>query len=201
MTSDSCIARIARSDRERDAAFKLRYSVYFEEQGKAYPEADHIGKKLTDPLDAGSEILIIFNTDGEPVGTVRSSWMDDQPAFEHYKNILDLKRFDHFRRGEISVCSRLAVSRESRNMRICASLFSTNLRRGLDRQTKLCFAMCAPRLLPLFKRYGFREYENTVMDPLVGPLHRTVLHLDDRDYLRSIKSPFIQVIDNVQTAA
>jgi hypothetical protein len=91
--------------------------------------------------------------------------------------------------GKLSVCSRLATSVTHRDSRVRAMLFSTIYSRGLLRGTQICFATCAPPLLRMFVRYGFREFLSPITDPASGMLHRTALILDDLEHLERVHSP------------
>jgi hypothetical protein len=76
---------------------------------------------------------------------------------------------------------------------VSALLFSEIYRYGLSRNTQLCFEACAPSLLPIFRKYGFREYLPPCFDPIVGQLHRMVLVLDDLAHLERVRSPFLGI--------
>lgn len=168
---------------------RLRYEVYICEQGKPYPNADHARRVLIDALDEQAEIVLVES--GERTeGTVRCNSLLDNPARVLYQDQLELHLFEAMSPSEMVVCSRLAVDPIYRHSTVRDLLFDTINRHRAARGTKLCFATCAPALLRLFKFYGFREYGTPTSDPYVGPLHRTVLVLDDVDWLMEVKSPF-----------
>lgn len=182
-------ARVADGGQDRNAACRLRYDVYIEEQGKPYPEADHCNRLLTDDLDIDGEI-IVAQFDGHIVGTLRANWFDSAATRARYRSMFELDRFSLISPAQIAVCSRLAASHDHRHCRARELLFETVYRRGLQRGTRLCFAACAPLLLRMFRKYGFREYAGPLNDPIVGRLHRTLLVLDDLQHLARVASPF-----------
>ena len=185
-------ARIAVTPEDRLAAFRLRYDVYVDEQGKPYPDASHDNRLLSDELDADGDIIVV-ETNEAIVGTVRANCFSSPLTRGRYAHVFDLNRFHAIEMGSIVVCSRLAASAEHRHAVARELLFDSIYEHRLTRNTKLCFATCAPTLARLFRRYGFREYASPFRDPIVGTLHRTVLVLDDVEYLARIRSPFAQI--------
>lgn len=181
--------RLAVSEADRLSAFRLRYDVYIAEQGKPYPGADHTNRLMVDELDADAEIIIV-EADGVVVGTVRGNPFTCRATFEHYASPFELHRFSAMQLNEMYVCSRLAASTEYRHAAARDLLFRGIYEHGLRLGTRLCFATCAPVLIRMFRRYGFREYASPILDPIVGALHRMVLVLDDVTYLAQVRSPF-----------
>jgi hypothetical protein len=59
---------------------------------------------------------------------------------------------------------------------------------------------CAPILVRLFRRYGFREYASPIHDSIVGTLHRMLLVLDDPEHLTRIDSPFLGIAERCAIA-
>jgi len=189
------VARVAIEAPDRLAAFRLRYEVYVAEQGKGYPEADHEERLLSDELDPESELIVVDSL-GDIVGTVRANWFDSSATRARYAHVFELVRFPKVALAHIAVCSRLAASTDHRHTKARSLLFETIYAQGLERKTCLCFATCAPLLLRMFRRYGFREYITPIHDPVVGTLHRTVLVLDDLAHLERVQSPFYEMAKN-----
>jgi len=174
---------------------RLRYGAYVQEQGKNYPEANHEAKLLSDPLDATGETIYV--AEGEAVlGTVRANWFDCETTYARYGKTFQIDEFDRVPRAQISMCSRLAVIAHRRNAVIRRLLFNAIYEQGLKRRTRLSFVTCAPSLLRMFQRYGFREYAAPIHDPVAQTLHRMLLVLDDVLYLSSIGSPFYRIAVN-----
>ena len=129
-------AAIAYTEEERVVAYRLRYSVYIEEQKKQYPEADHQRRWLTDRLDVSSAIVIGKNS-GEPCGTVRASFLDSEVVKRTYEEQLGLSRFARVEPKVIGICSRLAVLRSHRATPVSSVIFSELYRYGSERGTQL----------------------------------------------------------------
>jgi len=189
-------ATVALTPEARAAAYHVRYRVYIIEQHKAYPEADHERSWLTDKLDANAVIIIASGTEG-PCGTVRANFADFKNVKETYEEQFELDRFQHVPNRAIAICSRLAVVRKYRATPVSRILFREIYRYGIGRGTRLTFQSCTPSLRPLFFRYGFREYLSPFLDPVVGPLHRMLLVLDDLLYLAKLRSPFLSIAEQL----
>jgi len=185
-------ATIASTEADRIAAYRLRYSVYIEEQKKQYPEADHTKRWLTDRLDVSSAIVLGKNSAG-PCGTVRATFLDSEVVKQTYGTQLELSRFARVEPNAIGICSRLAVLRSHRATPLSGVIFSELYRYGLERGTQLCFVACASGLRSFFVQYGFREYLPPFSDPVVGALHRMVLALHDLVHLERTNSPYLTI--------
>lgn len=190
---DDFITCSALADEDRHAAYRLRYDVYIAEQRKNYSEADHEKKFLTDDLDEDGDVIVVQTRDGCTVGTVRANWFDSEVTFERYAHLFDIEKFQSIDRRLVAVCSRLAASTEHRHAYVRELLFETIYRHGMDRGTVLCFATCAPILRRMFRKYGFREFAVPILDPVVGPLHRMLLVIDDLTHLEHVGSPFLSI--------
>jgi hypothetical protein len=188
--------RIAATEHDRLEAYRIRYAVYVAEQRKSYPLADHKQQIFSDDLDSLATIILVAD-ENAPCGTVRASFLDSAGVRSAYERQIDLSLCSLIPDHSISICSRLAVLPEHRGRAVTALLFSEIYRYGLGRNTQLCFEACAPWLLPIFRRYGFREYLPPCFDPIVGQLHRMVLVLDDLVHLERVRSPFLRIAKEV----
>ena len=183
-------ATIASTEEERVAAYRLRYSVYIEEQKKQYSEADHERRWLTDRLDASSAIVLGKNS-AVLCGTVRASFLDSEVVKQTYEEQLGLSLFARVEPKAVAICSRLAVLRSDRATPVSSVIFSELYRYGSERGIQLCFVACASGLRSFFLQYGFREYLAPFPDHVVGTLHRMVLALDDLVHLERTNSPYL----------
>ncbi len=185
--------RVAETEEDRRRAFRLRYEVYIAEQGKPYPNSDHEHRLLTDALDEAAEIIIV-ESEGEVVGTVRANWFDSEATRREYPNMFDFISSGDVPVARAAVCSRLAVRPDHRDSRTRELLFESIFATGLSKGTKLCFATCVPILARLFKRYGFRAYAPPMKDPVAGTLFQMLLTMDDLEHLLSVRSPFAAML-------
>ena len=190
------VAQLALTRDDRLAAFRLRYEVYIAEQHKGYVEVDHDERLFCDELDDECDLIVVKKAN-LTVGTGRTSWFDTKPTLNRYAQVFELEKFLFLVDPEkICVCSRLAVSPTERDSQIRSRLFEFIYQNALKRDTKFCFLTCAPFLVRMFRKYGFREYGPPVIDPVVGLLHRVLLVLDDLDQLQRVRSPFLELAKN-----
>lgn len=178
-----------REEQERRAAFRLRYDVYVAEQGKAYAQADHDERLLKDEADDYAGTCLLVTVAGQPVATLRTTYLHDDAAYHAYRERFDLTRYSTASRSDMVVFSRLAILPQYRKTRVLHTVFEEVYRYEAQRGVRLCFQYCAPALVPLFEHYGFREYAPVVEDPILGRAHRMLAIIDDLDHLRSVGSP------------
>jgi len=189
--------RVAISTTDRLAAFRLRYRAYVIEQVRLLPEADHERQLLFDELDDEGDILIV-EAGGNVRGTVRANLLSSPVTRTRYREILHLERFSNVAPAAMAVCSRFALAYEedgegTRHRRLAQMLlFRAMYAHGLLHDVRLCFACCSAALLPTLLLYGFREFAEPVRDlGQRSSLHRTLLVMDDIDYLKKIGSPLL----------
>lgn len=186
------LIRVAEKDEERLAIYRFRYEIYIEEMGKPYKNADHVNRLLTDELD-DLATLLYFENEGEIHGTVRINWGKDDVAFAAFDNPnFRLSRFDRFASKAFSFNSRFMVSPQFRNSRLGLDLARRSYWLGLQHRVLFNFINCNPGLVEFFERLGFKKYESTFLDEMVGDQTPMVLFLEDVDHLRHVKSPFLE---------
>ena len=181
---------IAETEDERHAIYAFRYRVYIEEMRKPYRHADHQRKILRDALDEKA-ILLYATNNHEITGTVRINWGEDEDAFMTFSDLCALANFANFPADSLSFCSRLMVHQQHRYSAVAAALSTAAYLKGRERNTQFNFVHCAPRLLPLFKRMGFRQYTQPFHDPEIGAQVPLVLVFEDVEHLRASRSPFL----------
>jgi hypothetical protein len=62
--------RFAKSDADHEAIYRLRYEIYVEEMGYAFPGVDHQGRRLAQPFERPTRRLMAED-DGALVGTLQ----------------------------------------------------------------------------------------------------------------------------------
>ena len=190
MTLSNQDIRVAQTDAERNAIYEFRYQVYIEELGKPYSHADHERKRLTDPLDEKATLLYSAK-EGKIVGTVRINWGEDVTAFKVFAKAFNLAIFRCFPADSLSFCSRLMVHKDHRFSAVAGALSIAAYQLGRERGCQFNFAHCAPRLVRLFERMGFRQYKERFNDSEVGEQAPLVLVVEDIEHLRATGSPFL----------
>ena len=183
--------RPIRTAEELDAVERLRYRVYVEEMHKPYPQADHVGGRLTDPLDAESVVFAAFDN-GRVMATLRCSWATSAALYDAYGRTLRVDLWADVPRHELAVCSRLVVAPGARKSRLAVSLMCAIYTMARARGTAVCLCSTTPPLRRFFERFGFRSYAEPFFDEdsdrLQWPL---ALLLEDAAHLRAVSSPFL----------
>lgn len=187
------VTRLALDPADVEAAARLRFEVYIAELGKHDPQADLPNRRLSDALDGQSDILLVEDTAGSVVGTVRSHGFAPAQAWTRHDSLYALREFAHLPRSMLGLCSHLAVHKAHRRFQARDLLFRALYALQIERGIRLCFAACAPLVSRVFEHYGFREYAAPLHDPRNGAQRRLVLALDDLEYLARIRSPFLEL--------
>ena len=84
--------KMAATDAERDAIYRLRYEIYVEEMQIFGAVADHERKMLIDPNDADARLMYAI-VDGETVGTLRLNLGKDAPFSQEFEETYHFERF------------------------------------------------------------------------------------------------------------
>lgn len=187
---DNEVIQIAQTTQEKEALYAFRYQVYVEEMGKPYANADHERRLLYDELDELS-LLLYVTVGAELAGTVRISWGTHQRVAAAYQELFAWHLFGRYPLNTLSVTSRLAVAPRWRRTRVTPLLFQTAYELGAAKGDKFNFIHCAPRVLPIMQRYGFRQYRSSFYDPNAGEQIPMVIGMADAEHFQAIRSPFL----------
>ena len=82
------------------------------------------------------------------------------------------------------------VSPQWRNSPVLFHLLLAVFRHGLEQGVRFNFCDCAPGLVNLYERLGYRRYTENFVDPEFGLSIPLVLLVEDVEYLKSVHSPF-----------
>lgn len=94
-----------------------------------------------------------------------------------------------------SIVTRLMIAADYRRTNLAFRLFSECYTIGLMRGTKLNFMDCNDHLVEFFKGIGYRDYVGRVVHEEYGEVTPMYLDLQDVDYLKMLKSPYIKAYD------
>ncbi|MEN8132821.1 MAG: GNAT family N-acetyltransferase [Pseudomonadota bacterium] len=162
---------LCRNDAMLAEAFRVRYQVYCEELDRESPNADHENKIIRDPLD-DCGLTFIAVKDDETVGTIRGNLSAEGPLgiLEDFYN-MDASIHHPQKTG---VITKFAVKNSSRGGVIAMKLIAAIRQYGGRHNIRECYIDCIPRLLPLFKFFGFKvvgdkfiHYENGASYPMM----------------------------------
>ncbi|HEY9630485.1 MAG TPA: GNAT family N-acyltransferase [Coleofasciculaceae cyanobacterium] len=183
------LIQIANTESVLKDVYQFRYSVYVEEMGKPYVNANHAEGMLCDDLDKHSTILY-GEVDGNIVATLRISWGSNAETMSAFTETFSLTDFSEFPNSSFSFLSRFMIAPAWRR----TSLTGTILRRSYhimrEAGYRFTFFHGARSVVPLFRHFGARAYKENFLDAESGlkqfPL---VVVLEDLDYFDSVSSP------------
>ena len=185
--------RIIKTEADRLAAYRFRYSVYVEEMRRPQLWADRELKTVIDPLDQTGQLLGAFKGN-QMVGTGRVNFSKDS-QFE-YPELYDFELFETYNPGRVSFVSKLMVSPEYRRGPLFIKLVKALYRSTLDGGAEVIIIDCNDHLVPVFERLGLHSYRGKVLHPEYGWVTPMAIYNRDEANLRLNKSPFLQV--NIQ---
>jgi predicted GNAT family N-acyltransferase len=186
------VIRLATTNEERDAIYRLRYQVYIEEMNGAHrhQEADVGKQQLRDAWDDRAYHFYALQQ-GEVVACARILMRRDGPleCEEHF----ELERFGASYPYHLGMTSRLALHPGHRGSHLLKQLTCAMYAFVRQEGVHFNFIDCHTRLLPLYSRLGFRAYRsgfNHAQYTYVVPM---VLVVDDLEYMEQVKSPFVPI--------
>jgi hypothetical protein len=144
----------ARSAEEREAVFKLRYSIYGQELRRDYPGMDHERRVLRQPEDDAPETRIYFAGPAHaPTGTVRARIWDEPPA--DVVEELSLRRLP---KARIAYLERMMVRPTLRGRLLVPALLWHGYEHLMREGVELCVLTCVPGLVRHYVKFGARTY-------------------------------------------
>lgn len=181
--------RIAGSEAEKERIYRFRYAVYVDEMGKQPGYADHVAKRLYDPLDDDATLLYA-DVDGELVATVRLNRADDDGFDDYWNAIYRIEHWAGFPRQSLSMTSRLMVAPAWRGSTVLAAMLGTIFRYARKQGVRFDFCNCAPSLVEFYEQLGYRRYADGFMDEDAGYHVPMVFMCEDIEHMRAVRSPF-----------
>jgi predicted GNAT family N-acyltransferase len=180
--------RVARTEEELQAVYRLRYEVYVEEMGYRWPYSDDSARVMPNP--PGDVSTVLYVPDGDrAVGTLRMQLGRDGGLTEEDYKVYHLARFTpHVPPERMAILTRYMIREDFRHTDFAERLFDEMIRCLLDAGVQLAFCDCRPHLINTYLRLGFRPYAQTYNDPVAGLLVPLVMVLDDHAYFQRVKS-------------
>lgn len=177
---------------EREAVYRLRYVVYVEELNKRVATADHSRRWLRDPEDDDDGVVLLYTgTPDEVTGTLRlRHWLPGAVPAELCERF-SLSFFPGIERLTVAEVSRLAVASELRRQLVLRALVVEAYRFFVERAAYLVFSYCAPGLLSLHQRLGYRTYPCRLIDGPDGFRVPVVNLTPDVRHYREVRSPLL----------
>jgi predicted GNAT family N-acyltransferase len=198
ITDGRYVIKVAESKAGLDEIYHLRYKVYVDEMHSEPEHAEHLSRRIIEPLDKGA-INIGAWIDGRVIGCIRLN-LGDRSDFAEFKELLGVSDIPNANLRRSIVCGKLIVDSTFRNSRINVLLQQFCYRIAIAHDMQYCFIACKERLAPYYIKFGFRTYKECVYLPEYGELTPLLLHVQDIDYLASIRSPFLPIYDEMMAS-
>jgi hypothetical protein len=184
--------QIAHTEQEKEAVYRLRYAVYTREMHLFRGAADHERRILTDPEDAGAQLLYAA-VDGKVAGAVRLHGGRDGAIPAKYRELYEIDRFcPTVPQEKMVILTRFTISEEFRSGRVPYGLMQSVYELCLREDLEMGFCDCVPHLIHLYQKLGWRRYLNkSLSDPEFGIQIPLCLIAHDVRHLESIGSPLV----------
>ena len=180
--------RFGETEADYEAIYRLRYEIYVEEMGYAFPGVDHHRRRLAEPFTRKTRLLMA-EEDGKLVGTLQFNWGTECGFTDGERQIYRLSDFIAVVGDEdMMIASRFMTPPSHRDTDLPARLLDRMFEFALDNNVRLLFGDCRPHLINNYLRLGFRTYAKTYNDPQVGMLAPLVFVIDDVAHLERIRS-------------
>ena len=188
----------AKTREEHEAVYRLRYDVLVEEFDKGYlPAVDHTKRWVCDSEDVRDDVTLLYT--GEPsamTGSVRVQLWPPGAVPPDVWERFSLDQFPNIESYQIGEVSRLVVSATARRQLILPALALAIFHHALERNgTLIGFAYCAPGLVSVFQKFGFRPYGGDVIVDADGIRLPMVVIASDLSYFRQVGSPLVPLLE------
>jgi len=177
---------------------ELRYSLYVERDGKAYPCADRDHACLIEPIDHDSLNLFGLIQDS-CVSTLRITRAHLAVEDEYLHRLLANSPFDSSSYDKVLVASRLASHPNADSHALMLSVIRESYRIALRNGIAFTVAATRTSLLPFFTRLGFVPSGQTYSETVAGKMNVVVLDMYDRRQLESVQSIFLDPLDEFES--
>ncbi len=189
----SASIRLARTQAEREAVFRLRYQVYAEELNRTQRHVDHARGFIEEPLDLDGNVFVAY--DGETaIGTVRTNYVSNHQLAD-YTSLYEMDRCGAGQAAVSSVTTKMIVARAHRSnllgFHMAIACYEQALRDGIEYD----FIDVYPGRVPFFERLGYQVHVPQVTHPEYGDVIVLRIAVRNAAHLRSVGSPFISCFE------
>lgn len=194
--------KIAATETEREAIYRLRYEVYVEEMQIFGDVADHTRRMFRGPNDADAR-LMYATIDGETIATMRLNLGTDAPFSQEFDATYHLDLFRPAITDEqVMIFTRFMVKQEYRGTPVAFLMLCEAARISLREGIEVALCDCQPHLIRYYNRIGFRSYDCPVYnDPEFDIMVPMAFILGDVEYLKNNRSPVYPIFEQEPTNA
>jgi predicted GNAT family N-acyltransferase len=185
---------IATTREEREAIYRFRYQVYYEEFGRQLGSPDHQRRWVTDGEDELAYTTLLYTGTPERIaGTLRLRCWGPGEAPAHDVEELSMDRVPGVERYSTAEMGRLMIRPSARGKRVVAAL----IRKAYELyarvyETDLVFCYCSSGLVRYYQRFGMRPYGGRPIhapDGIMLPLMAVISDWQHQQRARSFLAP------------
>lgn len=167
--------------------YRFRYEQYFADR-EGLPGTDHEARRVWLPHDDRSWHFAARSPEGEVVAVGTATPASEPSLYAEWQAMFEVPRLEPML-SRLVLISRVIVAQEARNSALFGSLCLHLARTFTAEGYHYAAHYCAPALVPLYERLGYRLYgRGKSLDSGAFRLPMVLL-IDDVPYLRSIRSP------------
>jgi GNAT superfamily N-acetyltransferase len=188
--------RAAQTSEDLEAVYRFRYLIYVEEMKRKQVYADHVRRRIVDPLDEGAINLVAWSGE-EVVGTLRINFPRDS-FIGQYEEFYEMGSVGEDHPQHTSINTRLMVAPHVRNTGLGLSLGLASYAYGAPLGIKWNFIDCNDHLLPFYLGLGYIAHAPKAEHPEYGLVNRLRLNALDMKHFVEIRSPLGRVLAQLQ---
>ena len=186
--------RLATSEDDHIAVYRLRYDLYVEDQGLFLDLADHRRRWLYDDYDPCSSI-VMAELEGELVGTIRMTFGSDAKFSPASREEYDFDRFSGVvDDADQSIITRLVVRKDLRGGSLGRDLLHKAFELAALRGAELILGSCEVHLVNYYLKLGFRTFGALDSCGENGVLVRIAAVMGDLEHFERIASPMVSAV-------
>lgn len=187
----------ARGAQELDEVYRFRYTRYFAAK-EHLPGTDHAARKVVLPHDARSTHYLARTDDGKLAAVGTATPATDISLYPEWRKLLELPRLAALA-PRLVVISRVIIGEEHRGSAVFGRFCLHMARECVAEGFHYAAHYCAPALVPLYERLGYRLYGKGGNLSDGGPFRLPMLLLvDDVEHMRRLRSPFRELEQDLE---
>ena len=182
---------VARTQKERDAIYRFRYNVYYEELGRLLGNPDHTARMVYDEDDESDVSIHLYTGSPEFVtGALRLRCWPIGQVPDKVFDMYNMSIFPNIDNTKVAELGRLMIRRTLRGGIILLSIArATYIRLANDLGADLGFCFAAPGLVRHYRKLGFSLYTCPLIPTPDGMNVALVSVLSDDRHHRRVGSP------------
>ena len=176
----------------RNEVYRFRYRIYVEQMGLRQKYADHVRKRVVEPLDESARIYAAYLND-TIVGTIRGNRFSEL-ATTYYRRLYQIDDRFPYCPNEMSLTTKLMFDPVLRGSSYPIRMIVHYARDfNARRPCKIDFADCRRWLLPFFLKLGYVDYVGWVIHNEYGRVRPLFCPADQVERLQKLRSPLAAV--------